>query len=66
MTPEIEQYIESQGWIIECESPLEMRHEDSSFATYNAAEIIIKELTKEYHKANRAIARKQVQAEKIK
>ncbi len=33
------------GWVIECESPLEIRHSDGSFASNNAARIIINSLT---------------------
>jgi hypothetical protein len=29
------------GWEIECKSPLEIRHEDGSFATGQAAQIIL-------------------------
>lgn len=32
--------LEENGWIIECESPFEIRHEDGSFATGKAANII--------------------------
>ena len=33
--------VEADGWIIECESPLELRHEDGSFATGQAAELVL-------------------------
>lgn len=33
--------IEAQGWVVECESPLEIRHSDGSFATRNAARTIV-------------------------
>jgi len=33
--------LKQNGWTIECESPLEIRHENGSFATLNAAETII-------------------------
>lgn len=36
-----EEYLESKGWTLECESPLEIRHEDGSFATLNAAQQIL-------------------------
>ena len=29
------------GWVVECHSPLEIRHEDGSFATWNAARIVL-------------------------
>lgn len=35
------QILEDNGWIIECESPFEIRHEDGSFATQQAAEIVL-------------------------
>lgn len=40
--------LESLGWTVECESPFEIRHEDGSFATQNAAKIIISDVLKEY------------------
>lgn len=36
-----EKILKSHGWTIECESPLEIRHEDGSFATMQAANIVI-------------------------
>ena len=36
--------LETNGWVIECESPFEIRHEDGSFATLNAAYIVVEEL----------------------
>lgn len=36
------------GWVVECESPLEIRHEDGSFATGQAALIIIENTQSEY------------------
>jgi hypothetical protein len=48
MTPQLEQYIESQGWMIECESPLEIRHDDGSFATQAAAKAVIAQLQEEF------------------
>ncbi len=40
--------LESNGWIIECESPFEIRHEESnSFATGQAVNIVIMQLEKE-------------------
>ena len=48
MTPEFEKYFEAQGWIMECQSPLEIRHEDGSFATYQAAKAVIREIKAEY------------------
>jgi len=41
-----EKQLEEHGWIIECESPLEIRHmETGSFATNIAADIIINQCT---------------------
>lgn len=33
--------LKQNGWTVECESPLEIRHENGSFASQNAAEIVI-------------------------
>ncbi len=33
--------LEKDGWTVECESPLEIRHEDGSFATLGAANILV-------------------------
>lgn len=32
--------LEKYGWVIECESPYELRHSDGSFATGQAANIV--------------------------
>lgn len=40
-----EKTLAENGWVIECESPLEIRNEDGSVATLNAAKIIIDSLT---------------------
>jgi hypothetical protein len=36
-----EEILESSGWQIDCESPFEISHEDGSFATLNAANIVL-------------------------
>jgi hypothetical protein len=41
MSDDDERLIEARGWIVECYSPLEIRHEDGSFASLNAAEILV-------------------------
>jgi hypothetical protein len=41
MNAEDIKFLEEWGWIVECESPLEIRHEDGSFATLNAAKIVL-------------------------
>jgi len=33
--------LERYGWIVECESPFEIRHEDGSFATGQAATTVL-------------------------
>jgi len=33
--------LEQHGWTVECESPLEIRHTDGSFATMKAAHIVV-------------------------
>jgi len=38
---EKKEILEDNGWIIECESPFEIRHEDGSFATGQAANIVL-------------------------
>ena len=38
------QILKSEGWEVECQSPLEIRHEDGSFASLNAADIVIREI----------------------
>ncbi len=35
-----EQVLAHYGWIIECQSPYEIRHEDGSFASLQAARIV--------------------------
>lgn len=37
----LKEFLERHGWEIECWSPLEIRHENGSFATMDAAEIVI-------------------------
>lgn len=36
-----EEILEKFGWEMECESPFEIRHKDGSFATQQAAEIVL-------------------------
>ena len=36
--------LERHGWEVECESPFEIRHEDGSFATKQAATIVLSAL----------------------
>lgn len=38
--------LEENGWVIECESPFEIRHEDGSFASMQAVYIILHYLKK--------------------
>lgn len=40
--------LEAKGWTIECESPLEIRHYDGSFATLNAAKIVVEDVLREW------------------
>lgn len=42
-----EEILNSCGWEVECYSPLEIRHEDGSFATLNAAKIVINSIISE-------------------
>lgn len=39
--------LEQHGWVLECESPFEIRHTDGSFATGYAAELILQLLKAE-------------------
>lgn len=41
------QILEENGWEVECESPLEIRHSDGSFASGQAALIVRESLTLE-------------------
>ena len=36
--------LENAGWMVECESPFEIRHNDGSFATKQAADIVLTEI----------------------
>ena len=42
------EYIKDNGWIITCESPLEIEHKDGDTATGIAAEYVLDELDVEY------------------
>lgn len=48
----IEKILERFGWEIECNSPLEIRHKDGSFASGQAAHIVKWECEKEYKEQN--------------
>lgn len=48
ITREFEQFIEDQGWTIVCESPLELSHEDGSFASMQAAKLALSQLNEEF------------------
>jgi len=39
-----EKLLKKYGWMIECESPFEIRHEDGSFATKQAAHMVVQQL----------------------
>lgn len=45
---EFQKYLEDNGWVIECESPLEVRHSEGSFATLYAAKVLLGELHEQY------------------
>jgi hypothetical protein len=48
LTEEERTKLEDQGWVVECESPLEIKHEESnSYATNVAAEMLIQLLLDE-------------------
>lgn len=52
ITPQFEQFIEDQGWTIVCESPLELSHEDGSFASMQAAKLALSQLNEEFLEEN--------------
>jgi len=43
----MKEILENNGWVVECESPLEIRHDDGSFATMQAAQIVLDSLSNE-------------------
>ena len=43
-----EKLLESNGWTVECQSPFEIRHEDGSFATGQAADIVLSSIRSEF------------------
>jgi hypothetical protein len=47
--------LEANGWTVECHSPLEIRHEDGSFATLNAARTVIESIEEEDRKKRKHI-----------
>ena len=47
--------LEEAGWSIECESPLEIRTKDGSFATQEAAFIVLSDLRQEFSKKDKYI-----------
>ena len=44
MTPQQELLLQAEGWTVECVSPLELRHQDGSFATLQAALLVVAEV----------------------
>ena len=38
---ELEKLLEKHGWVVECYSPFEIRHPDGSFASGQAADIVL-------------------------
>jgi hypothetical protein len=47
-----QKYLEDNNWIVECESPLEVRHSEGSFATNYAAQVLLNELHSQYKDEN--------------
>lgn len=47
--------LEEAGWSIECEYPLEIRSKDGSFATQEAAFIVLNDLRQEFSKKDKYI-----------
>jgi hypothetical protein len=52
MTKNDRNILEAKGWTVECESPLEIRHEDGSFATNKAAKYTIAGIVKDHVQEN--------------
>jgi hypothetical protein len=42
-----QQLLQKYGWTLECQSPFEIRHEDGSFASGQAASIVLSHLREE-------------------
>jgi hypothetical protein len=55
MESNLEAALESEGWIVECESPLEIRREDDpeSFASGHAAQLIIDQVHKQLKRSEK-------------
>jgi hypothetical protein len=47
MDQDTEKLLKENGWVVECFSPLEISHEDGSFASGSAAKILISQLQEE-------------------
>jgi len=45
--------VEEAGWVIECESPLEVSNGEGGFARYYPAQLLIEELLKEHEMEHR-------------
>ena len=43
----MKEILENNEWVVECESPLEIRHNDGNFATMQAAQIVLDSLSNE-------------------
>jgi predicted DNA-binding transcriptional regulator YafY len=43
--------LEQNGWTVECQSPFEIRHIDGSFATGQAAHLVLQSLEEEFNPA---------------
>jgi len=49
ITDEIEEKLEAEGWVIECQSPLEIRNEEmEAFASNYAAELVLESLLNDH------------------
>lgn len=47
--------LEDNGWVMECYSPFELRHEDGSFATGKAADLVLESLKDEDSRRQKCI-----------
>jgi len=49
-----EEILKEDGWVVECESPFEIRHEDGDFATGQAARMVVNQLREDKEAEDRS------------
>jgi hypothetical protein len=52
---DFQKYLENNEWTVECESPLEVRNSEGSFATNYAAQVLLAELHTQYKEENNIV-----------